>query len=169
MPIPFSLSVSINFLTRLAKVSESEKPRRKVINGLLRYINSQVLAKRPCLKSGRRTVRAAWVTEYGDLKHDEEEERHAHILLHFDRNTPSPVPAEVMCHLKSLNRAACESLGLADLDVQMIAGQQAECVSYFCKIEKGREFKVVEYSPNFKDVVKRLFAPSEEASMEKAA
>jgi hypothetical protein len=128
-----------------------------------------VLGKRPWLESGRRTVRAAWVIEYGDLKTAEEEERHAHILLHFDRATPCPVPVEIMCHLKSLDRAKCELLGISDLDVQMIAGQQAECVSYFCKIERGRDFKVVEYSPNFKKVVERLFAPSEEISMKKAA
>jgi hypothetical protein len=169
MHIPFSLSVSINFLARLPRIAESEKPRRQVINGLLRYINSQVLAKRPWLESGRRTVRAAWVIEYGDLKPGEEEERHAHILLHFDRATPSPVPVEIMCHLKSFDRARCELLGMSDLDVQMIAGQQADCVRYFCKIERGREFKVVEYSPNFKKVVERLFAPSEEISMKKAA
>lgn len=169
MHIPFSLSVSINFLTKLPRVSVSEKPRREVINGLLRYINSQVLAKRPWLESGRRTVRAAWVIEYGDLKTGEEEERHAHLLLHFDRATPSPVPVEIMCHLKSFDRARCELLGIYDLDVQMIAGQQAECVWYFCKIEKGREFKVVEYSPNFKKVVERLFTPSEEISLKKAA
>lgn len=160
MAIPFSLSVSINFLTKLPKISESEKPRRKVINGLLRYINSQVLAKRPLLESGRRTVRAAWVIEYGDLKTGEEEERHAHILLHFHRATPSAVPVEIMCHLKSLDRAGCEQLGISDLDVQMIAGQQADCVWYFCKIERGREFKVVEYSPGFKKVVARKFVPS---------
>jgi hypothetical protein len=168
MHIPFSLSVSINFLAKMPKVSESEKPRREVINGLLRYINSRVLDKDPCLKSGRRTVRAAWVIEYGNLKAAEEEERHAHILLHFDRATPSTVPEEVMCHLKSLDRTRCELLGMSDLDVQMIAGQQAACVSYFCKIERGREFKVVEHSPNFKEVVARLFAPQEEISMKKA-
>ena len=162
MHIPFSLSVSINFLTKMPKVSESEKPRREVINGLLRYINFRVLDKHPCLKSGRRTVRAAWVIEYGNLKAAEEEERHAHILLHFDRATPSTVPEEVMCHLKSLDRTGCELLGMSDLDVQMIAEQQADCVSYFCKIERGREFKVVEHSPNFKEVVARLFAPQEE-------
>jgi hypothetical protein len=169
MHIPFYLSLSINFLTKLPKVSESEKPRRKVINGLLRYINAQVLEKYPSLKSGRRTVRAAWVIEYGDLKTPEEEERHAHILLHFDKVTPCPVPVEIMRHLKSLDRKRCELLGISDLDVQMIAGQQAECVSYFCKIERGREFKVVEYSPNFKKVVERLFVPQEEISMKKAA
>ncbi len=169
MHIPFSLSVSINFLARLPKVSESEKPRRKVINGLLRYINSQVLGKRPWLESGRRSVRAAWVVEYGKLNANGEEERHCHLLLHFHRAVPSPVPVEIMCHLKSLSRANMESFGLSKLDVQMIAGQQAPCVSYFCKIEQGREFKVVEYSPNFKEVVERIFTPEDVPSMKKAA
>jgi hypothetical protein len=169
MHIPFSLSVSINFLARLPKVSESEKPRRQVINGLLRYINSQVLGKRPRLECGRNSVRAAWVIEYGNLKTDQEQERHAHILLHFHRDVPSPVPVEILCHLKSLSRAHCECLGLSEIDVQMIAGQQAACVSYFCKIEKGGDFKLVEYSPNFKGVVERLFAPPEEISLKKAA
>jgi transcription antitermination factor NusA-like protein len=51
----------------------------------------------------------------------------------------------------------------------MIAGQQAACVSYFCKIEQGREFKVVEYSPNFKEVVERIFAPEDVLYIKKAA
>ena len=169
MHIPFSLSVSINFLTKLPRVSVSEKPRREVINGLLRYINSQVLGKRPWLESGRRSVRAAWVVEYGALNANGEEERHCHLLLHFHRDVPSPVPVEIMCHLKSLSRANREAFGLSKLDVQMIAGQQATCVWYFCKIEQGREFKVVEYSPNFKEVLMRKFVPSNPPDIKKAA
>ena len=169
MHIPFSLSVSINFLARLPRVSESEKPRRKVITGLWRYINSQVLGKRPWLESGRQTVRAAWVIEYGELNEDKERERHAHILLHFHKDTPSAVPVEVLCHLKSLSREDRECLGLSKMDVQMIAGQQGPCVSYFCKIQQDGEFKVVEYSPNFKKVVERKFVRSGPPDIKQAA
>jgi len=109
------------------------------------------------------------VVEYGALNANDEEERHCHLLLHFHRDVPSPVPVEIMCHLKSLSRANRESFGLSKLDVQMIAGQQAACVSYFCKIEQGREFKVVEYSPNFKEVVERIFAPEDVLYIKKAA
>jgi len=175
MHIPFSLSVSINFLASLPKVSESEKPRRKVINGLLRYINSQVLGKRPflgkppCLSSGRQVVRAAWVIEYGELNEDKKRERHAHILLHFHKDAPPPVSVEIMCHLNSLSRAQRECLDLSDMDVQMIAGQQGPCVSYFCKLQPHDDFKVVEYSPGFKKVVERKFVPSGPPDIKQAA
>lgn len=175
MHIPFSLSVSINFLARLPRVSESEKPRRKVINDLLRHINSQVLDKcpflvePPYLASGRQVVRAAWAIELGALNEDQKRERHAHILLHFHKNAPSPVHEEIMTHLKSLSREERECLGLSKMDVQMIAGRQGPCVSYFCKIQRGYDFKVVEYSPNFKKVVERKFVPSGPLPMDKAA
>ncbi len=156
MHVPFALSASINFFLDSTCLAVSENGRRKVINRLLRHINFWIFGKRSWLESGRKTVRAAWVIEFGA----KEKERHCHALLHFHGKTPSEVPAETHWHLTQLSAETLEGFGIRkDMTVQMLAFGQAKCVSYFCKVEKGREYKQFDYSPGFFPIIERKFSP----------
>ena len=167
MSIPFSLSVSVEFSRKAVLVSESERPRRRVVNGLLRYLKAKIVKMQPDLKTEHSTVRAAWVIEFGRVR--EGNERHCHILLHFHRELPSGVVGETLCHLKSLGKKQLLDLGIRSLDVQMIAGKQSSCVSYFCKKENGENFKTIEYSSNFRPIIERLFVRSPHPILKMAA
>jgi hypothetical protein len=166
MNVPFALSATVNFLKHSTRVSPTEKRRRRVMNNLLRHLNSWILRKHRWLESGMKTVRAAWVIEFGSTKN----ERHAHALLHFHEKTPAAVIFETYCYLSKISGETLESLGVRkDINVQMIADAQADCVSYFCKIEKGREFKTFDYSMGFFPIIERLFLPPDDSNRKKAA
>lgn len=166
MNVPFALSATVNFLKQSTRVSPSEKKRRRVMNNLLRHINSWILGKRRWLESGMKTVRAAWVIEFGST----ENERHAHALLHFHENTPAAVIFETYCYMSKLKIETLEGFGIRkDMNVQVIADNQADCISYFCKIEKGREFKTFDYSMGFFPIIERLFLPPDDSNSKKAA
>ena len=158
MHVPWALSASITFENEAVRCSKSERTRRKVINGLLQLVNARINRRAPLLESGRHTVRAAWVVEYAHNLL--ENERHAHILLHFHRATPIQEVFESYAALSRMTNKELSALGIATMDVQAILGQQADCVSYFCKIQWGREFKTFDYSPGFFPIVKRLFLPA---------
>lgn len=160
LQIPFAFSVSIHFSGKRAKLSQSEIPRRKVVNKLIGYINDHILANRIGLEPVCREAKAVWAIEFG--KDSTANERHCHILFHLHPKTPADLAPEICRHLSALRKTKRKRLGIQDLDAQVIAGNQNKCVSYFCKIERGRGFKAFEFSKGFKAIALKCFIVSDE-------
>jgi hypothetical protein len=155
--IPFQLSVSITFTGLEPRYSVSEAPRRLVVTKLLRILNGFLAKKYPSLAIGRNMLRAAWVVEFG--KDPQSSERHLHLLLHFHKDVPSVAYGQVLEELKRFSSYQLSKIGIATLDTQSLAKGKAKCVSYFCKIEKGREFKKLDFSKGFYPIVRSRFVP----------
>jgi hypothetical protein len=153
--IPFAFLVSIHFSSESARLSESEIPRRKVVNRLIDHINSRVLAKRFALEPVCREARAVWNTEFGRDRN--QTERHCHILFHLHPKTPADVAPEICRYLSSLSEKQLEWLGISDIDAQVIKGRPQKLVSYFCKKEPGRDFKNFEFSNRFRAIALKKF------------
>jgi len=167
MHVPWALCVSITFESDALKLSKSEKGRRRLIKHLLRMINSRIVGRRVWLESGYNTVRAAWVVEYDDTLL--EDERHCHLLLHFHQECPPQEMFESYSFLSRMSGDDLTKLGIATMDVQAVLGKQAECVSYLCKMQWGREFKTFDYSQGFLPIIKRRFLPVETKKSARAA
>ena len=167
MHIPFHLSVSITFNGLAQRFSVSEAPRRLVVTKLLRRLNRFLNDQNSNLEVGRNGIRAAMVVEYGNGP--KSSERHSHLLLHFHRKIPFFVCGQVLSHLKSLSSEVLGEIGIATLDAQSLLRGKAKCVSYFCKIEEGREFKKVDYSKGFYSIVSRKFLPNAPLDLGRAA
>jgi hypothetical protein len=167
MHIPFQLSVSISFTGSDSRYLVSEAPRRLVVTKLLRLLNRFIDKKHPSHGLGRNVIRAAWVVEYG--KDREASERHIHVLLHFHKNLPAVTYSQTLDHLKSFSSDQLRRIGIATLNAQSLAKGKAPCVSYFCKIERGREFKKLDYSKGFYPNVARKFLPKESLALDRVA
>ena len=167
MHIPFQLSASITFTGLEPRYLVSEAPRRLVVTKLLRILNGFLAKKHPSLAIGRNMIRAAWVVEFG--KDPKSRARHLHLLLHFHRDVPSVAYNQVLDELKSFSSDQLRNIGIATLDAQSLAKGKAKCVSYFCKIEKGREFKKLDYSKGFYRNVTRKFHPEAPLHLGRAA
>ena len=167
MHIPFQLSVSLTFTGLEARYLVSEAPRRLVVTKLLRVLNCFLAKQYPSLTIGRNMIRAAWVVEYG--KDPTSRERHLHCLIHFHKDVPSVAYRQVLDHLKTYSTEKMRKIGIATLDAQSLAKGKAKCVSYFCKIEKGREFKKFDYSKGFYPIVASKFLPEDPLDLGRAA
>lgn len=167
MHIPFQLSVSIRFKEFEPRFLVSEAPRRLVVTKLLRMLNRFVDKKHPSHGLGRNVIRAAWVVEYG--KDPQASDRHLHLLLHLHQDAPSVLHGEVLEQLKGFSSDQLRRIGIATLDTQSLAKGKAACVSYFCKIERGREFKKLDYSKSFYPIVASKFLPKEPLDLGRAA
>lgn len=159
MRIPFDFFVTVTFEEEHVRKSKSERSRRKRVNRLLDFLNYRVLRRHPSIASGKKTIRAAWSVEYGDL--DPEGSAHCHLLVHLDERVASIVRFEVLADLRALQPSDLSAFGLATLEAQPIVGPQAEAVSYVCKAEFGRGFKRIDLSKGFRRVIKKLYVPKD--------
>jgi hypothetical protein len=167
MHIPFQLSVSLSFTGLEARYLVSEAPRRLVVTRLLRLLNRFLAQKHPCLAIGRNMIRAAWVVEYG--KDPTSRARHLHCLIYFHKDVPLVAYGQVLDLLKTYTSNQLRKIGIATLDAQSLATGKARCVSYFCKIERGREFKKLDYSKGFYPIVASKFLPKDPLELGRAA
>ena len=159
MRIPFDFFVTVTFERDHLRKSESEIGRRKCVNDLLDHLNRRVLERHPSIVSGKKTVRAAWSVEYGDL--DPNGSAHCHLLVYLDQRVAPLVRFEVLSDLKALLPADLSAWDVATLEAKSITGAQADSVSYVCKVEFGREFKLIEFSKGFRRVIKKLYLPKD--------
>lgn len=159
MRIPFDFFVTVTFERGHLRKSESEIGRRKCVNDLLGYLNRRVLERHLTLVSGKKTVRAVWSVEYGDL--DPNGLAHCHLLVYLDQRVAPLVRFEVLSDLKALLPAYLSAWDVATIEAESIAGAQADSVSYVCKVEFGREFKLIEFSKGFRRVIKKLYLPKD--------
>jgi hypothetical protein len=166
MHIPFQLSVSVTFAELTPRLSESESPRRLVVTKLLRRLNRFLAEKHPSLDVGSNGIRATMVIEHSN--YPKSREKHAHLLLHFNRKIPDFACAQVLEHLKGISPDILHDIGIATLDAQSLIKGKAKCVSYFCKIEENHEFKKVDYSKGFFPIARRKFLPKKALTLGRA-
>lgn len=164
--IPFQIAASMTFKYAAVRLSETESVRREVLGAFLKRLNDKIVHNHSTIMSGKNTVRAAWVIEYGKpLKINAKPERHCHMLLHIHKDAPPAVVQEILADCASMRRTDLAKLGIATLHTQELKTSEGKtrCISYFCKVEGQREFKTVDYSKWFLPIVKRLFLPVEGA------
>lgn len=159
MRIPFDFFVSVTFESVRVRKSVSEKMRRERVSAFLEYLNERVLQRHPSIVSGRKTVRAVWAVEYGDL--DVEDSAHCHLLIYLDERVADEVRFEVLADIEGLSGKKLSAFDFATLDVKAIRGAQASAVSYVCKIEHGREDKHFDFSKGFYRVIRKKYVPKD--------
>jgi hypothetical protein len=158
--VPFEFFVSVTFESESARKSASEQIRRERISVFLDYLNERVLQRHPSIVSGKKTVRAVWSVEYGDLN-DDKDSAHCHLLVYLDERVADAVRFEVLADIKGLNAKSLSAFDFATLDVGSIRGAQTRAVRYVSKIEYGREDKHFGFSKGFHRVIRKKYVPKD--------
>ncbi|MEI6702439.1 MAG: hypothetical protein WCL71_02740 [Deltaproteobacteria bacterium] len=158
MRIPFELFTSITFEKTSVRKSKSEKTRRECLNRLFDRLHENILERHPDISSGRHTIRAVWVIEYGAQA--VENERHCHLLIHIDQRFSEMLKNEVYADLVSISPAELSEMGIATKDTQLIR-EKSKVVSYICKVERGLEYKKFDSSKGFMRIIQKINLPYE--------
>ncbi len=161
MRVPFEFFVSVTFESESARKCASEQIRRERIGAFLDYLNERVLQRHPSIASGKKTVRAVWSVEYGDLNDDDKDSAHCHLLICLDERFADTVRFEVLADIDGLSAKSLSAFDFATLDVGSIRGAQTRAVRYVSKIEYGREDKHFGFSKGFHRVIRRKYVPKD--------